>query len=207
MTNIVETVEYELEEEEGEGIRADSVKGARQGEWTYQAYAAIPDDGNRYEVIDGLLYQMASPNIKHQTAVMLISHYLTTYVYLAKIGRMLLSPFDVTLPSGTTVQPDVSVVLNENTHIIKAKKAIGTPDLVVEVASPSTGGYDKKLKKANYAQAGVKEYWIVRPSRKSVELFVLENGDLVSKGIFKGQATLPSQIITHFPVEVEQFFA
>jgi Uma2 family endonuclease len=216
MVNIIETaiLDFELEDEledntveDGEGIRADGVAGARQGEWTYQKYLVIPEDGNRYEVINGVLYQMASPNHKHQKAVLRIAHYLFTYVDAVKLGEVLLSPFDVVLPSGTTVQPDVSVVLNRNKRIVKAKRAMGTPDLVVEVASPSTGGYDKNLKRASYAQASVKEFWIVSPRQKTVELFVLENGDLISKGVFKGQATIPSTVVLDFPVTVEQFFA
>jgi Uma2 family endonuclease len=209
MANLIETIEYDIEaelEEEGEGTPADWVNLVPQGQWTYEAYLKIPNDGNRYEIIDGVLYLMASPNHKHQTAVRKIAHYFTTYVDLAGLGEVLLSPFDITLPSGSTVQPDVSVVLKQNKRIVKAKRAYGTPDLVVEVASPSTGGYDQKLKKASYAQAGVKEYWIVRPSRKTVEISTLEEGELVSKGIFKGQDTLPTQIIPEFPVKVEQFF-
>jgi Uma2 family endonuclease len=83
---------------------------------------------------------------------------------------------------------------------------INLPDLVVKVASPSTAGYDRKTKRFAYAHAGVKEYWIVKPYRCSVELFVLAHDELVSKGIFKGLVNLPTQIIPYFPVLVNQFF-
>jgi Uma2 family endonuclease len=207
MTNTLKTLDFEIDEEEGDGIPANWVKGMSQGQWTYEAYAAIPDDGNRYEVIDGVLYLMASPNTSHQSAANLIATYLTIHVQFQGLGRIMPAPCDVILPDGTTVQPDVSLILSGNESIIAEKRIEGTPDLVVEITSPSTAGYDRKKKKASYAKAGVKEYWLVRPSQKTVELFILDNGELVSKGIFKNQATLPTQLIPNFPVKVEQFFA
>jgi Uma2 family endonuclease len=197
----------EVEDEEDNGIPADWISLVPQGEWTYEAYAAIPDDGNRYEIIDGVLYLMASPNFSHQSIVATVLTYLILYVQFKGLGRVIPAPFDVKLDLKTTVQPDVLVILNENSNIITEAKAEGAPDLVVEVASPSTAGYDRKRKRQSYAKAGVKEYWIVRPKKRSIELFVLEQGELVSKGIYKGKVAVPTQIIAEFPVEVEQFFA
>jgi Uma2 family endonuclease len=206
MVDTAKILELAIEEENDEGIPADWVTGAPQGQWTYEAYYAIPDDGNRYEVIDGVLYLMASPETDHQSVANLIATYLTLHVQFQNLGRIMPAPYDVILPDGTIVQPDISVIFNANQKVLTKKRLEGAPDLVVEVASPSTAGYDRKKKRAVYAKAGVREYWIVRPSKKNVELFVLEQGELVSRGVFKGQTVLPSQIVPNFPVQVAQFF-
>src|SRR5262245_32514489 len=119
--------------------RADHVPGARQGQWDYEHYAAIPDDGNRYEVVNGVLYMAPAPGAAHQKAVLRIATFLMTHVEFAGLGDVLMAPFDVELQAGgsTVVQPDVLVVLSEHQSVLTPSHAIGAPDLVVEVASPS----------------------------------------------------------------------
>src|SRR5206468_2237517 len=119
--------------------RADHVPGPKQGCWTYEDYAQLPDDGNRYEIIDGVLYLMPGPTKEHQETVLRFGTYLFLNVKLTGIGQVLIAPFDVDLPlHPDMVQPDVLVVLNANLGILTSAKADGAPDLVVEVASPST---------------------------------------------------------------------
>jgi Uma2 family endonuclease len=189
--------------------RADHVPGPRQGCWTYEDYAALPDDGNRYEIIDGVLYVSPAPNILHQIVVTRFVFYLTLHVDLAGLGRVLVAPTDVELSlRDTPLQPDVIVVLNDNLGILEqGARVIGAPDLVVEVASPSTARYDRREKLDAYARAGVREYWIVDPYAQTVELLYLEGGVYRSAGVFHGQALLPSRVLQDFPVRVEQFFA
>ena len=80
------------------------------------------------------------------------------------------------------------------------------PDMVVEVASPSTAAIDRLSKYDVYAHAGVPEYWIVKPDARTVEVLVLDGETYRSLGIFEGQAILPSQVVPALPVHVEQFF-
>src|SRR6266550_3426568 len=87
------------------------------------------------------------------------------------------------------------------------KEIIGAPDLVVEVASPSTAAYDRLTKYEKYAHAGIREYWLVKPTSRSVEVLVLEGREYRSLGIFRGEQTLPSRIVPDLPVGVERFFA
>ncbi len=94
----------------------------------------------------------------------------------------------------------------EHLEKISDKRVIGAPDLVVEVASPGTREHDQHEKLDAYALAGVPEYWIVDPIRRTIELLVLENKVYHSSGIFQGKQTLPSKIVLDFPVHVEQFF-
>ena len=86
------------------------------------------------------------------------------------------------------------------------KKIIGAPDLVVEVASPSTAAFDRLIKYEKYAHAGIAEYWIVKPTSRTVEVMVLEPGEYRSLGIFSGKAQLPSRVIPGLHISVEQFF-
>jgi Uma2 family endonuclease len=186
---------------------ADHVRGAKQGQWTYKDYAALPDDGQRYEIIDGVLYMAPSPNEWHQSAVGEFFSYLRTYVKLAGLGRVYFAPFDVELAYNVVVQPDVLVVLNENLSKIIPSRVIGAPDLVVEVASPGTATHDRRKKQDAYARAGVPEYWIADPAARTIEVFTLEGTAYRSLGVFEGPAILPSLVIPTFPVQVKQFFA
>lgn len=185
---------------------ADWVPGPPQGFWTYEDYAALPDDGQRYEIVNGVLVTAPISGPWHQDIVGEILSYLRTHIKLAGLGRVFPGPIDVHLGPKNVFQPDVVVVLNANLHKVGDKKITGAPDLVVEVASPSTAAFDRLSKYDIYARAGVTEYWIVKPTRRTVEVLVLENGEYRSLGIFSGQATLPSRIVPDFPVHVEQFF-
>jgi Uma2 family endonuclease len=189
-----------------EPLRADHMPGPPQGQWTYEHYAAIPDDGLRYEIVDGVLYVSPAPTEWHQDAAGLIYYYLTTYMRFTGLGKVLIAPFDVELSFSNVVQPDVLVLLKENSHKSIGTRMIGAPDLVVEVASPGTSKYDRKKKFRAYEQAGAKEYWIAHPLGQTVEVFVLDAGNYSSMGIFSGEQTLPTTIVKDFPVQVQQFF-
>jgi Uma2 family endonuclease len=187
--------------------RADEVPGPRQGCWTYEDYAALPDDGQRYEVIDGVLYLMPGPNTPHQGASALFTYHLLDHVQFAGLGRVFAAPLDVLLPRARPVQPDLVVVLNHKLHLISDRGIEGAPDLVVEIASPGTRTHDRTRKLAVYADAGVPEVWLPEPADQTIEVLALEEGGYVSIGVFTGAAVLPSRILADFPVRVEQFFA
>jgi Uma2 family endonuclease len=186
---------------------ADHMHGAEQGQWTYRDYAALPDDGHRYEIVDGVLYMAPSPNEWHQNATLEIASYLRTHVKLTGLGQVYIAPFDVELDPKTVVQPDVIVILNANRNKITFSHIIGAPDLIVEVSSPGTIGYDREKKQHAYARAGVPEYWIADPWSRTVEVLTLEAGGYRSLGVFEGKAVLPSEVVADFLVHVEQFFA
>jgi Uma2 family endonuclease len=186
---------------------ADHMPGPGQGHWTYKDYAALSDDGHRYEIVDGVLYMAPSLNEWHQTTAGRLFRYLSTYIEDTGLGRVYIAPFDVELGPKTVVQPDVFVILNANRNKITFSHIIGAPDLVVEVSSPGTVGYDREKKQRAYARAGVPEYWIADPWSRTVEVLTWEEGGYRSLGVFEGKAVLPSQVVLDFPVHVEQFFA
>ncbi len=187
---------------------ADNMPGPKQGHWTYDSYANLPDDGQHYEIVDGVLYNMApAPTGSHQDATGWFFYYLTVHVRIAGLGHVYMAPRDVELAFDTVVQPDVVVLLDNGSAKITESRVIGAPDLAIEVSSPSTAIHDRHRKYVAYAQARVKEYWIADPKAQTVELLRLENGAYYSLGVFSGEQMLPTQIVPDFPVQVQQFFA
>lgn len=188
-------------------VPANWVPGPPQGQWTYADYAAIPDDGKRYEVVKGVLYMTPAPSTGHQGAAFEVAAYLRQCVQMAGLGRVFISPTDVELSSGNVVQPDVFAILNEHLDKITSSHVIGAPDLVVEVLSPGTMSHDIRGKRDAYERAQVPEYWIVSPGEQVVELLALENGVYQSLGVYHGSAILPSRVVPGWSVAVEQLFA
>jgi len=189
-------------------LPANLVPGPGQGQWTYSDYAALPDDGRRYELMDGVLLISPSPSPNHQFIVGRLFFYLCQCIDFAGLGRVLVAPLDVELALDTVCQPDVLVILHENLGKIAAKRIVGAPDLVVEVASPGTTVYDRLSKARAYARAEVEEYWIVDPEVCSIEVFVLGNQVYHSLGRFQGKDVLPSRVVPDIrAIRVEQFFS
>ncbi len=188
-------------------VRASHVPGPAQGRWTYQDYAVLPDDGYRYEIIDGVLYMAPAPIPEHEHSAALIIGRFIAAIEDTNLGYVMVSP-DIDM--GTIVlRPDVVVVLNDNLAIIGSKKLIGPPDLVVEIASPSTAAYDRdpeQGKRGAYARGGVRESWIADPSTRSIEVLSL-NGDYYrSLGSFEGDQTPASEVLPNIQFSVRSCF-
>lgn len=186
---------------------ADWVPGPQQGDWTYEAYAALTEDGECYEIVQGVLIMSPSPQFNHQRFMMRLSGYLCKQIIEQQLGEVVASPFDVVLSPQNVFQPDLLVVLNEHLNRIQERCLMGAPDLVVEVISPSSKLYDRVSKHMAYEQAGIPEYWLVDPRAQQIELFVLEGEKYRSLGIFKGEQTLPSRIVPEMTTPVAHFFA
>ena len=185
---------------------ADWVPGPKQGSWTYDDYAALPNDGHHYEIVNGVLLMALAPGPDHQSIAVRLTYYLFAHVELDGRGRVFAGPIDVELGPKDVFQPDILVLLNAHLDRIAAKRIIGAPDLVVEVASPGTATFDRLTKYDVYARAGIAEYWIVKPVQRTVEVLVLQNREYRSLGIFQGHQILPSRIVPDLSVHVAQFF-
>jgi Uma2 family endonuclease len=188
-------------------IRADHVLGPPQGGWTYEAYAALPDDGLRYEIIDGVLYMAPAPLPDHENIVMLLGARLVITIEDTGLGRVFASP-DVDLGS-IVVRPDAVVVLANNPALIDRRKITGAPDLIIEIASPSTAAYDRDTtlgKQGAYARAGIPEYWIADPATRTIEVLVLAEGVYEMFGVFASGDVLRSNVLSDLAVPVERCF-
>jgi Uma2 family endonuclease len=140
----------------------------------YAEYAAIPNDGRRHEIIDGEHYVNPAPDLYHQAVSKRLQYQLYTKIELAGLGTVYNAPCDVQLFEHDIVQPDLLVVIKSRSRILTPTRVKGSPDLLVEILSPSSQQYDRKTKKKLYRRAGVCEYWIVDPSEQSVQQLILQ---------------------------------
>ena len=141
--------------------------------WTYEEYYRLDDD-QRYEIIDGNLLMAPAPDTWHQSWIGELHMILQNHV--KGLGKVFVSPVDVVLDSENTVQPDLVFVSSDNLGIIQRRAIFGTPDLLVELVSPSSVRRDRYDKKELYARFGVKEYWISDPANKTLEVLTLKEG-------------------------------
>ena len=188
--------------------QADWIAGPEQGKWTYDSYAALLDDEQRYEIIDGVLFTMPpAPTPPHQQVIGRIFRYFATYIEDTGLGRVFFAPLDVVLAPKTVVQPDVFILLKTGSAKITDKRIQGVPDLVVEVSSPGTVGHDRSVKQKAYEKAGVREYWFVDPLAYTIEILILEGKTYKPLGVYSGEQTLPSLIVPALEeVAVEKLF-
>ncbi len=152
---------------------------------TYDDYALIPEDGKRHELIGGVHYVSHSPRTKHQRILTGILPQLYSQIQGSGQGEVFIAPLDTVFSDFDVVQPDLLVILKENSRIITEKNIQGAPDLVVEITSPSTEDRDLDLKKTLYQTFGVREYWVVLTEEDTVEKFLLEGGAYKSCGRFQ----------------------
>ena len=142
---------------------------------TYELYANMIDDGNRYEISDGVLELMSpSPTFTHQSITYELQHVLNTSCRNEFI--IVSSPIDVILSDTEVRQPDLVMIHKRRMPIISNRGINGAPDLVVEVTSEHSRRRDKVRKRIVYAQYGVPEYWIVDLSNFTLEQYVLDEG-------------------------------
>ena len=144
------------------------------GPLTYQDYAELPEDGRRYEILDGELDVSPSPMIRHQVVIGNLFRILDDHVRSRRLGTVLLSPVDLILADTTVVVPDLMFVSPRRNPIMTARAVEGAPDLVVEIASPSTSRKDRLRKAALYARFGIPHYWIFDPEQRLFDGFVLD---------------------------------
>ncbi len=172
---------------------------------TYQDYANLEGD-ERYELLDGELILVASPNRDHQTVVMELGFQMHAFVKENNLGWVYSAPFDVLLTDTDVVQPDVMFISREREHISTPANIQGAPDLVVEVLSPSSARRDWREKRDLYATHGVREYWIVDPTNRLVWVLQLRDGVLeIEQTCAEGDAA-ESEIIEGFSVSLAELF-
>jgi Uma2 family endonuclease len=132
-----------------------------------------PEDGNRYEVIDGELYVSPPPLVGHQRASGGLHGHIWPYIRQRRLGEVFSAPVGVVLDDENGIQPDLVYVSRERLGIIGERGVEGAPDLVVEVLSKSTQARDRGVKMKRYAAAGIPHYWIVDPRARTLQAYRL----------------------------------
>lgn len=155
----------------------------------YSDYAAIPDDGKRYEVVDGVLHVTPAPSTSHQHALKRLLRQIEDYFEERSLGEVFIAPTDVILGPHDVVQPDLLVVGRREQ--VSERGIEGAPLLVVEILSPSTREHDRNRKATRYAALGIRHLWLVDPDARRIECYRIEGSSYVLAASGAGAASVP----------------
>jgi len=183
---------------------------AMQAEWTVDMLDALPEDGNRYEIIDGELFMTPSPMYPHQAVLAALLVRLRAYLRPSSIARAVMSPSDVRKGdhNKNRVQPDTFAVRLRNGKIPEFPFDMSEVLLAVEVESPSNKTYDYQTKRRLYLSNGVPEYWIVSPEARTFTRFrsLDDPAELLTSRIEWQPEGMPSPLVIDLPEFFEDAF-
>jgi Uma2 family endonuclease len=149
---------------------------------TYDDYCLLPNDRNRYEILDGELSVTPAPRTKHQSVSSHVHRILANSVVANQLGDIFAAPTDLILAPTTVVQPDLIFIGNDRRHIVTERAIEGSPTLVIEIVSPTTHRTDRLTKAQLYAKHNVPHYWLIDPDQRTLEAYELaiDHYDLVA---------------------------
>lgn len=176
--------------------------------YTYADYLTW-NDGKRYELIDGAVYLMSpAPTIGHQRLVRELLLQFGNYLR-GKTCEVFDAPFDVRLnpdtEDDTVVQPDLAVVCDPS-KLQDGKSCKGAPDLVIEILSPSTAKRDQFIKLPKYQAAGVREYWVVYPQERFVQVHLLREDGAYTVSVHGDADTVPVRVLEDCQIDLAAVF-
>jgi len=175
--------------------------------FTYKDYKSLPEsETKRYELIEGELIIVPSPNEYHQRISGRLEFILRAFVEDKNLGRVYDAPFDVVFSKEDVVQPDILFISKARSKIITEEGIRGAPDLVIEILSPATSERDQTYKKTLYARHGVREYWIVDPEEKTIEVMTLGKAGFESSGSYGKMDTMKSPVFPNLAINLSEVF-
>jgi Uma2 family endonuclease len=174
--------------------------------WTYEDLFDLPDDGKRYEMIEGVLHELPAPNAIHGIIITNLIQLVFAPVVWALGGKIFTAPFDVFLGDANPVQPDLFILLRDQLGQFSKRGLEGPPLLIVEVLSPSNPEHDRLVKRALYARAGVPEYWIVSPEAAVIEILALNGDRYQTHARVAGEELLTSTVLSGIACPAEVVF-
>lgn len=168
--------------------------GIREFPVTYETYANMPDDGNRYEIDDGVLELMSpGPNSVHQLVLNALLDQLKRDCQNDYI--ILFAPLDVILSQTEVRQPDLILIHKSRHSIITYRGVEGPPDLVVEISTVDSLRRDRVRKTKAYAKHGVPEYWIVDLGNYALEQYILQGSQYELHELYHGDQVIRSEML------------
>ena len=172
--------------------------------WTYDDLARLPDDGKRYEILDGELVVSPSPTSGHQHALKQLFLMLQRQLEERGIAEVFFAPLDAILSPQRVLVPDLMIVRRERASIVRERGVEGAPDLVLEVMS-SRPALDRVRKFGIYAKAGVAEYWLVDPVGETIEVYFLVEGEYQLAGYY-GRSEVAQSVMFEVDVSLRDVF-
>lgn len=182
-----------------------TVQIEKKKRYTYEDYERLPE-GAPYQLIGGELVMTPSPSPYHQDILRTLGFKLVAFVEGKGLGKVYYAPIDVYFSETDTYQPDIVFISKGRLNIIGEKKIEGPPDLAIEILSPATAYYDLRIKKDTYEQSGVKEYWIVDPIQKTIEIFVNRNGRFEPVSAAKVEGEVESYLLNGLSIALREVF-
>ncbi len=183
-------------------------KQPAQGQWSYDDYLNLPDDGQRYEIIEGVLHISNAPSFYHQFTIIKLVFQFEQFVAKNNLGIVLTAPFEVHLSETTRpVQPDILFFKADKWPGGDIKFFEGAPDLIVEVISPGSVRRDRIIKFGVYEKTGVSEYWVADPKTRSVEVYTLSGGEYALLGQFIEDETIKSAVLEGLTLVTSSLFS
>ena len=170
---------------------------------------SMPDDGNRYEIIEGELFVSCSPNLTHQTVSGNLFRSVDGYLIQKPIGRIWTTP-GVIFSDYSGVIPDLVYVSHaRRAEIASGERIVGSPDLVIEIVSPGAENErrDRLVKRQLYSKYGVKEYWIVDFQNRTIEVYMLRGQMLQRESLLTEKDELTSSVLPGYRCKVETLFS
>ncbi|HMO87459.1 MAG TPA: Uma2 family endonuclease [Lacipirellulaceae bacterium] len=180
-----------------------------QGGWTEDDYLAIALRENwLIEYTDGCVEVLPMPTIEHQLLVRFLLNALRAFVEPRTLGMVLFAPLPIKLRVKAYREPDLIFNFTEN-HARNTKDYYETADLVMEVVSPDKRSHERDYqdKRADYAAAGIREYWIVDPQEQRVTVLALEGGVYVEHCVVQAAGAVTSRLLEGFAVDAASLFA
>ncbi|MCI0488118.1 MAG: Uma2 family endonuclease [Blastocatellia bacterium] len=169
---------------------------------------AMPDDGNLYELIEGELFVSRAPGLTHQTVSGNLFVSIKNYLAENPIGQVWTTP-GVIFSEFSGVIPDLVFVSNwRRKEIASGERITGAPDLVIEIVSPGAENErrDRVAKRQIYGKYRVKEYWVVNPENRTIEVFLLAGQTLKLQNALTERDELTSSVMPGFSCKVESVF-
>lgn len=174
--------------------------------YTYEDYLKTPDD-KRYELINGELLMTPSPIPNHQRISGKLEFMVRKFITENNLGEVFDAPCDVYLDNENVVQPDILFISKERLNIIGEKNIQGAPDLVIEIISENSVYRDMVQKKKLYARFRVKEYWIVIPDEKEIEVYILKDNTYQPYQTYGKADTLESPALKGLKIVLQEIFS
>ena len=160
-----------------------------------------------YELINGIIMRKAAPQPVHQDISSELEFAIKLFLKQNPIGKMYHAPIDVFFDNHNRTQPDILFIQKDREFIVDPKNGImGTPDLIIEIISPGSVTMDRVTKKNLYLQFAVKEYWIIDPNNRTVELYILKQDQYVIHQFLEIEGAVQSTILVGLELNISELF-
>ncbi|HMV08305.1 MAG TPA: Uma2 family endonuclease [Cyclobacteriaceae bacterium] len=180
-----------------------TVKIDRTKNWTVEDYLLLGEANTPCQLINGELIMSPAPNPEHQRVLAKIFKLIDRF----STGETFFAPIDLFIDQKNVFQPDLIYISPEKANIVSKRGIEGAPDLIVEILSPSNIFTDRNQKKFTYQKIGVKEYWIVDPANKTLEIYKHDQADQNTPSLYvAGEGEVTSSVLPNLKFDLKEIF-